>query len=210
VIVLGRRAATPYADAVNADVAIRPAVRSDAADVAALFAAQREHLAPWDPRREPAFFTRGGQRARLAQVERDRAAGTAHRFLILERGELAGEISITNVVRRAFQSANLGYWVAKERNGRGVATAAVAQVCAFAFGELELHRLEAGTLLHNVASQVVLDRNGFAPFGVARNYLRIAGSWCDHVLFQRTSEQPVTPMGTAALARTISALADPQ
>ena len=53
---------------------IRPAVRSDAADVAALLAAQREHLAPWDPRREPVFFTRGGQRSRLAQVERDRAA----------------------------------------------------------------------------------------------------------------------------------------
>ncbi|MDX6535968.1 MAG: [ribosomal protein S5]-alanine N-acetyltransferase [Gaiellales bacterium] len=194
----------------NADITIRPAVRSDAADLAELFAAQREHLAPWDPRREPSFFTRGGQRARLAQVERDRAAGTAHRFLILEGGELAGEISITNVVRRAFQSANLGYWVARERNNRGIATAAVAETCAFAFGELELHRLEAGTLLHNIASQVVLDRNGFAPFGVARNYLRIAGSWCDHVLFQRTSERPAKPLGTAELARRITALADPQ
>ena len=44
----------------------RPARRSDAGDVAALFAAQREHLAPWDPRREPGFSTRAGQCARLA------------------------------------------------------------------------------------------------------------------------------------------------
>ena len=185
-------------------------VRSDAGDVAALLASQREHLAPWDPRREPTFFTRGGQRSRLAQVERDRAAGSSHRFLILERGELAGEVSVTNVVRRSFQSANLGYWVAGERCGRGVATAAVAAVCTFAFGELELHRLEAGTLLHNVGSQIVLDRNGFTPFGVAQNYLRIAGAWCDHVLFQRTSEQPPRPLGAAALARRITFLADPQ
>lgn len=192
------------------DVAIRPALRADAEAVAALYAAQREHLAPWDPRREPAFYTRAGQCARLSAVERDRAAGTAYRFLILEDGELAGEVSMTNVVRRSFQSATLGYWVAGERCGRGVASAAVAAICAFAFDELELHRLEAGTLVHNVGSQIVLDRNGFAPFGVAPGYLRIAGSWCDHVLFQRTSDGRHAPLGAAGLARRIALLADPR
>ena len=54
----------------------------------------------------PGFYSRAGQCARLTAVERDREAGTAYRFLILEGGELAGEVSITNVVRRAFQSAN--------------------------------------------------------------------------------------------------------
>ena len=100
--------------------------------------------------------------------------------------------------------------MAGERCGRGVATSAVAAVCAFAFGELELHRLEAGTLLHNVGSQIVLDRNGFIAFGVAPNYLRIAGEWCDHVLFQRTSDRQPRPLGAAALARRIASLADPQ
>jgi ribosomal-protein-alanine N-acetyltransferase len=195
---------------VSTAVTIRPAVRADAGEVAALFSAQRAHLAPWDPRREPGFFTRAGQRARLSAVERDRAAGTAHRFLILEDGELAGEVAITNVVQRSFQSANLGYWVAGERCGRGVASAAVAAICEFAFGALELHRLEAGTLLHNVGSQIVLDRNGFVPFGVAPEYLRIAGAWCDHVLFQRIADTPCEPLGKAALARRIALLADPQ
>jgi ribosomal-protein-alanine N-acetyltransferase len=191
-------------------VSIRPATRADATALAALFTAQRKHLAPWDPRREPGFFTRAGQRARLTGVERDREAGSAFRFLILEDGAPAGEVSLSNVVRRSFQSANLGYWVAGERCGRGVASAAVAAICEFAFGELELHRLEAGTLLHNVGSQIVLDRNGFVPFGVAPDYLRIAGSWRDHVLFQRTAETPCSPLGKAALAHRIALLADPQ
>jgi ribosomal-protein-alanine N-acetyltransferase len=195
---------------VNAEVTIRPALRSDATALAQLYAVQREHLAPWDPRREPAFFTRGGQRARLVQVERDRAAGSSYRFLILEGDELAGEVSVTNVVRRSFQSANLGYWVAGERCGRGIATSAIAAVTAYAFGELELHRLEAGTLVHNVGSQIVLDRNGFFAFGVAPEYLRIAGAWRDHVLFQRIADTPRKPLGKAALARRISFLADPQ
>ncbi len=190
-------------------VSIRPAVRADANAIAALLIAQRKHLAPWDPRREPGFYTRAGQLARLTAVERDREAGSAYRFLILEHGELAGEVALSNVVRRSFQSASLGYWVAAERNGRGVASAAVAAICALAFGELDLHGLEAGTLVHNVGSQIVLDRNGFVPFGVAPGYLRIAGSWCDHVLFQRTSDTETVPLGKAALARRI-ATSDPQ
>lgn len=195
---------------VSATVTIRPAVRADAEAIAGLFAAQREHLAPWDPRREPGFYTRAGQRARLTAVERDRAAGTAFRFLILEDGEIAGEIAISNVVRRSFQSGNIGYWVARERCGRGVATSAVAAIAETAFGELDLHRLEAGTLLHNTASHIVLDRNGFRPFGIAQKYLRIAGSWSDHVLFQRVAGDDATPLGKAALAGRISRLADPQ
>jgi ribosomal-protein-alanine N-acetyltransferase len=191
-------------------VTIRPAVVADADAVAALLTAQRGHLAPWDPRRGAAFFTPAGQHARLTRVELDRASGSAFRFLILEHGEIAGEISVTSIVRRSFQSGNLGYWVAGERCGRGVATAAVASVCAFAFGELDLHRLEAGTLPHNIGSQIVLDRNGFMPFGHAPRYLRIAGAWCDHVLFQRTSERAGEPLGAEELARRIALLADQQ
>jgi ribosomal-protein-alanine N-acetyltransferase len=53
-----------------------------------------------------------------------------------------------------------------------------------AFVELELHRIEAGTLLDNVASQRVLERNGFVRFGVAPGYLNIAGRWQDHAMYQ--------------------------
>ena len=57
-----------------------------------------------------------------------------------------------------------------------------------AFGPWGLHRLEAGTLVDNVASQRVLRRNGFEQFGLAPRYLHINGEWRDHVLFQRLNE----------------------
>jgi ribosomal-protein-alanine N-acetyltransferase len=69
-----------------------------------------------------------------------------------------------------------------------VATAAVGAAVRHAFEQLGLHRAEAGTLVHNVASQRVLERNGFTRFGMAPRYLRIAGKWQDHVLFQRLNE----------------------
>ena len=57
-----------------------------------------------------------------------------------------------------------------------------------AFGELALHRLEAGTLLDNIGSQRVLEKNGFERIGIARRYLFIGGDWRDHVLFQRVAD----------------------
>lgn len=50
--------------------------------------------------------------------------------------------------------------------------------------ELRLHRLEASTLLHNIGSQRVLEKAGFERIGMAPKYLRIAGEWQDHALFQ--------------------------
>ena len=51
--------------------------------------------------------------------------------------------------------------------------------------DLGLHRLEAGTLAHNTGSQRVLLKCGFTEIGLAPGYLKIAGEWQDHLLFQR-------------------------
>jgi ribosomal-protein-alanine N-acetyltransferase len=97
---------------------------------------------------------------------------------------VAGRISLNGIVRGPFLSCSVGYWVSEDRNGRGLATAALAHIKAVVFGELSLHRLQAETLVHNATSQAVLARNGFERFGLARAYLNIAGRWQDHILFQ--------------------------
>jgi [ribosomal protein S5]-alanine N-acetyltransferase len=97
---------------------------------------------------------------------------------------VVGQVSIDNVVRGVLQSATIGYWLDHEHVGRGLATAMVAHVVEHA-RELGLHRLEAGTLVHNTASQAVLRRSGFTEYGTAERFLFIRGAWQDHVLFQR-------------------------
>ena len=67
---------------------------------------------------------------------------------------------------------------------RGLARAAVEHACLEALG-LGLHRVEAGTLPHNEASQRVLLSAGFEHLGTARGYLFIAARWQDHRLYQR-------------------------
>ena len=161
---------------------IREVGVGDADEVAALYRANRDFLAAFEPIRPVAFFTGDGQRERLSRPV------DGWRFAILEdEGAIVGAINVGDVVRGAFHSANLGYFVSQHVNGRGLATAAVGDVCAFAFGRAGLHRLQAGTLLDNHASQRVLEKNGFERIGIARKYLQIAGRWQDHLLFQRVA-----------------------
>ena len=73
----------------------------------------------------------------------------------------------------------------KDVTGRGIGSAAVEFAVEAAREELGLHRLQAATLPHNAASQKILRRAGFEEIGAAPAYLKIAGSWQDHILYQR-------------------------
>ncbi|MEV4343326.1 GNAT family N-acetyltransferase [Actinoplanes sp. NPDC049596] len=170
-------------------VTTRLTEETDAAEVAALLRENRDFLEPWEPVRPPEFFTDDGQRRLIRETLRQYEAGVTLPHVIVDEGRIVGRIMLTAIARGPFESCHLGYWVAAAANGRGVASAAVGRVAGLAFGELGLHRIEAGTLVHNAASQKVLERNGFRRFGLAPRYLRIAGEWQDHVLFQLLADE---------------------
>jgi ribosomal-protein-alanine N-acetyltransferase len=161
----------------------RPDVE-DAAALASAYLRNREHLAPWEPLRDEDFFTEAVQRADVEARTATAAAGTQDSWLLWQGDEVVGRVNLSNIVRGVFQNANLGYWVDHRHTGRGLATAAVGFAVRRA-GELGLHRVEAGTLVHNGASQAVLRRCGFVETGLAPAYLFIAGAWQNHVMFQR-------------------------
>ena len=157
----------------------------DAAPLARLVTANRDYLAPSSPLQPDAYFSAAGQRAVLARDLASHERGAMLPLAILDAaGAVCGRINLNSIIRGALQGASVGYWVSASHAGRGLASAAVADVISAGFGELRLHRLEASTLLHNTASQRVLARNGFRPFAVAQSYLKIAGRWQDHILFQ--------------------------
>jgi ribosomal-protein-alanine N-acetyltransferase len=168
---------------------VRPLVADDAAEIARLQAANREFLAPWDAIRPDVFYTEAGQVVEVQRMlEREAEGSIAARAILDGDGLLAGVIRLNGITRGAFDSASLGYWVDRPRNGQGLASGAVAAVLDLAFGPLRLHRVQAETLRHNGRSQRVLAKNGFEHIGMAPKYLRIAGEWQDHDLFQKLAD----------------------
>jgi ribosomal-protein-alanine N-acetyltransferase len=63
--------------------------------------------------------------------------------------------------------AHVGYRVAEQAAGLGIATAAVRDLCELASAEHGVRRLRAATSHQNVASQRVLERAGFVSVGPA-------------------------------------------
>ncbi|WP_028276976.1 GNAT family N-acetyltransferase [Arthrobacter sp. I3] len=166
-------------------VCVRVLRRSDAGPLADAYRRNREHLAPWEPLRFEEFFTAEGQAASIESKLGLFIAGTDAPWVLVEGSRIIGVINLSGIVRGPFLSAHLGYWVDKDVTGRGIGSAAVEFALQTARNELGLHRLQASTLPHNAASQRILKRAGFEEIGLAAQYLRIAGSWQDHILFQR-------------------------
>ena len=157
----------------------------DAPVLAELQRVNRDYLAPWEPLRADGYFTEAGQRAAIEQALTEHEQGRNLPCVILDEGTgIVGRITLNGIVRGAFQSCSVGYWVSHAVTGRGVATAALREIIGVAFGELGLHRIQGETLPDNLASQRVLQRNGFARIGMAPAYLKIAGRWQDCILYQ--------------------------
>jgi ribosomal-protein-alanine N-acetyltransferase len=163
---------------------IRDLRLTDAEALAEAYRRNREHLAPWEPTRPESWFTAEGQATavlgQLAGVQQG-----LHASWVLTHGDqVVGRMNLNNIVLGVMRSASLGYWVDGAHLRRGLAAGAVEHACAEARAR-GLHRVEAGTLLHNEASQRVLASCGFEEYGTARQLLFLGGAWRDHRMFQR-------------------------
>jgi [ribosomal protein S5]-alanine N-acetyltransferase len=167
---------------------IRLADADDASDLIAYDRRNAAHLAPWEPRRNPALaYDLEWRRSALAQRRGDAEADRGHAFLARIRdgertGEIVASVTLSNVVRGPFQACHLGYSVDAAHEGHGIAFEAVGAVVRFAFAELRLHRVMANYQPGNERSGKLLRRLGFTVEGYARDYLFIDGAWRDHVL----------------------------
>jgi len=166
---------------------------------AALRAQSRAFLEPWEPRWAADELERPAWRARLTRYRADYANGNAIAFFIFENatGKLVGGITIGNIRHGVAQSGQIGYWIGERFAGRGFMREALELVLIFAFGTLRLHRIEAACIPDNARSIRVLEKAGFRREGLARSYLRIAGTWQDHYLYALIVEdrQGITAKG---------------
>lgn len=169
----------------TADIQIRLLRRSDVGRLRAAYEVNREHLAPWEPVRGDEFFTDEVQTVSVQAKLDQYAQGIQFPWVLLAGNRIVGTITLNDVVRGSFLNGHVGYWVDQEFNGRGIGSAALAFVVEIAREELGLHRLQGATLCHNFGSQKILRRTGFEEIGVAPSYLKIAGEWQDHKLYQR-------------------------
>ncbi|WP_030826996.1 GNAT family N-acetyltransferase [Streptomyces hygroscopicus] len=99
--------------------------------------------------------------ALLAEQE---AGICAFYVLIAEDGSVLGRFNLVDIEDH---TAELGYRVARQAAGRGVATATVRELCPLAAARHGLRTLRAAVAHQNAASRKVLVKAGFFPVGPA-------------------------------------------
>jgi ribosomal-protein-alanine N-acetyltransferase len=89
--------------------------------------------------------------------------------------------------------AEIGYWVAHDYRGRGLATSMVRAIIPYAFRELALLRLEATSSSQNFASHRVLEKAGFTREGFLAAYYLKEGIVVDVHLFSLLATMTTSP-----------------
>ena len=111
-------------------------------------------------------------------------AGSTLAFGIFDASDrLLGSVSLLEIHRYELE-AEVGYWVARQARGHGVAARAVELIARFA-ADLGLARLTATVEISNVASQRVLERAGFTREELVPKNRQLHGQWIDEYLYTR-------------------------
>jgi len=134
-----------------------------AAAVLAFELANRAYFAASISDRGDEFYDQFAQRHGALLAEQKAGLGAFY-VLVAADGSVLGRF---NLFFAGDGAAKVGYRVAQHVAGRGVATAAVRELCRLAAARHGLRTLRAATAHENVASQKVLAKAGFVPAGPA-------------------------------------------
>ncbi|MFE9426824.1 GNAT family N-acetyltransferase [Kitasatospora sp. NPDC006697] len=125
--------------------------------------ANRAYFADSVSDRGDEYFARFAER--FADLLAEQEAGVCAFYLLFDAdGSVLGRFNLMDLVDGG---ASLGYRVAERATGRGVATAAVLELCRLAPLAHGLRELRAAAADTNPASQRVLAKAGFTPAGPA-------------------------------------------
>jgi RimJ/RimL family protein N-acetyltransferase len=138
------------------EVTLREWKRSDADALAAI--ANNKKI--WDNVRDrlPYPYTKKDAKEWLELVKKQKTVTT---FCIEVDGNLAGSIGVTlkdDVYRKTVE---LGYFIAEEYWGRGIATEAIRQMVSYVRKEFDIVRIYAEVFEYNKGSMKALEKNGF-------------------------------------------------
>lgn len=102
-----------------------------------------------------------------------------------EANEHIGNIKIAGI-DKTHKRADLGLVVGEKKYwGKGVASAAIALACEFAFRKLGLHKVTASMYANNVGSYKAFEKCGFKKAGVYTKHAWSEDAWVDVILLEK-------------------------
>ncbi len=163
---------------------LRLPIKNDAVVMRDFVIKNKEYLAPFEPLKDDDYFTEEYWQTAIAKINDDFINDKSCCLNLYFKGtnELIGMINYNHFVRGAFHSCFLGFKLAYSMQRKGLMTEALKASFTYVFETLNLHRISANYMPHNIASAKVLAKCRFKEEGLAEKYLYINGKWENHIL----------------------------
>jgi ribosomal-protein-alanine N-acetyltransferase len=100
-----------------------------------------------------------------------------------EFDNVIGRINFVFVQNSNLKTADLGYRIGEAYTGKGIATKAVEMFLRLGAEVHNLDKITAGTASDNIASQKVLERNGFTFIGKKEKHMEVNGVYNDSFIY---------------------------
>ena len=158
-----------------------PVALLDAELFAGFVRRNREHLSRYLPEVAELGAPEAAKSLLAETAERVRR-GELYEWHLFADGVLCGAVRLKNVELQNRRAA-VGYYLAADYLGRGIATIAVKAVLRYAFGPLGLNRVELRCAIGNTASVPVAERLGFIREGELREEELLEGEFVNHYIY---------------------------
>ena len=123
----------------------------------------------------------------LGMVSEHEGIDGIFRAIVID-GVVAGNITLEPKSDVFCKYVELGYLLLTESWSQGVMTEATRQICEIAFDELDIIRISSLVYSPNIASQRVLEKNGFAFEGCMKKAVFKDGNIYDAYLYGKLKE----------------------
>jgi ribosomal-protein-serine acetyltransferase len=171
----------PLRLSIDAQTELRLLEEEDASEIFALVEQNRAHLRTWLPWLDLTLSVQDELNF-IRHTKQQHAQSQSLACAIIHNGRIAGSIGY-NIIDWQDRKTEIGYWLGTAFEGRGLMTQACEEMIQFAFGVLELNKVEIHCASGNMRSRAIPERLHFTQEGIIRQAQWLYDHYVDLVTY---------------------------
>lgn len=159
---------------------------NDADKVLAFYEKNKEHFEPWEPERDPNFYSLPYQRLSLSIEYNLMLQSKLLRYWVFLKEDphtIIGSVNFYNIIKGSYYTCQLGYKFDSAHTGKGYAFESIQAAMQMLFTDHKIHRIEANIMPDNNRSIHLIEKLGFSYEGLSKSSIHINNNWEDHARY---------------------------
>lgn len=148
----------------------------------------REHLETYMQWMTPDYSIESARKFIIEGIKNRLDKNTLGLALVRD-GELIGSTGFNRLDWTA-RVCEIGYWIDRDEEGKGIVTKACQAMIEYAFGDLDMNRVEIRCSTENTKSAAIPERLGFKQEGLLRQAEVLNGRAHDFLIYGLLAEDP--------------------